>query len=76
MEIDCLLSLLLLFPHLDTQSISSEGREGKQHVDYADEKAIHQHCRWCCLINDLNSNTHSQLMSAVSHVLIEEYNFP
>lgn len=46
MEIDCLiLSSLLLFPCIDTQSISSEGREGKQHVDNAVEKAIHQCCR-------------------------------
>lgn len=30
----------------------------------------------CCLINDRNSNTHAQLMSAVSHVLKRKYNFP
>lgn len=39
------LPLLLLFLLIGTQSVPSEGRDGKQAVDYAVEKAIHQCCR-------------------------------
>lgn len=64
MEIDCLpLSLLLLY--IDTQSVSSEGQEGKLYVDYLVEKVIHQ-CWQCAVWLMIGTPTHTRTLCHLS----------